>query len=259
MVEDRNRDRAAAGMSAGRARAVRDMFGRIAAVYDRMNHLLSLNLDRRWRRRLAERLDEDAWEVLDLCAGTGDLSLDILAAGRGRLVLGADFCRPMLARAAAKARRPAAGASPAIPRRLALLAADALALPLPDGAVDAVTVGFGVRNLADLQGGLAEMTRVLRPGGQLLVLDFFRDDPDATGPWRGAPPAVRRLLDALLPPAGRLLARAGPAYAYLARSVAVFVTPSHLAGLLREAGYEEIFAERETLGVAHLVGGRRKL
>jgi demethylmenaquinone methyltransferase/2-methoxy-6-polyprenyl-1,4-benzoquinol methylase len=229
------------------AREVRGMFARIAGVYDLMNHLLSLNLDRRWRRRVAARLDGDCWEVLDLCAGTGDLALACRAAGRGRELLAADFCAGMLRRA--RDKRDGG--------KLRLVAADALRLPLAACSVDAVVIGFGVRNFADVRRGLAEITRVLRPAGQLLVLDFFRDDPGAAEAWRGKPAAVRGALDWLVPLAGRLVGRDGAAYRYLRDSMAEFLTPAEFADLLRDAGYVEIFAERQTLGIAHLIGGRR--
>ncbi|MBK7188524.1 MAG: class I SAM-dependent methyltransferase [bacterium] len=162
-------------------RSVQAMFARIAGVYDFMNHFLSAGRDRAWRKRVAARIDHDAWEILDLCAGTGDLALACRAAGRGRAWLAADFCAEML-----RGSRGKKGAD-----ELELLAADALALPLRDHSVDVVTVGFGVRNFADVRGGLGEIARVLRPGGQLVVLEFFRDDPRAHGELRGVVAPIR--------------------------------------------------------------------
>lgn len=228
------------------ARAVRAMFARISGVYDFMNHLLSAGRDRAWRRRTVRRLDDGALVILDLCAGTGDLALAAMAAGKGRTWIAADFCPRMLQGSAGKR-----GAD-----RLARAAADALALPLRSGSVDAVVVGFGVRNFADVRQGLAEMVRVLRPGGQVLVLDFFRDDPQARGPARGPCWPVRRLLEAGLPLAGALLGRDRSAYRYLSGSMAEFLTPRELAGLMQAHGLAGVFIERQTLGVAHVVGGR---
>jgi demethylmenaquinone methyltransferase/2-methoxy-6-polyprenyl-1,4-benzoquinol methylase len=228
---------------------VRAMFARISGVYDTMNHALSLNLDRRWRRNLLRHLDRDVWEVLDLCAGTGDLGLACLDAGKGRLVVAADFCQEMLRAAAHKMNG----------RALCPAAADALQLPFRDAVFDAVIVGFGVRNYVDLGRGLQEITRVLRPAGQLLVLDFFGDDHRASGPRRGPAPPLRRLLGLALPLAGRLWGRDGPAYAYLARSMAGFLSVAGFAAMLSQAGYLEIFVERQTLGIAHVIGGRRPL
>lgn len=219
-------------------RAVRSMFARISSVYDRTNHLLSLNLDHRWRRNLVRRLDGDLWELLDLCAGTGDLALACRQAGKGRVAIAADFCPEML-----QAGREKRGAA-----ELKLLAADALQLPLADMSVDAVVVGFGVRNFADVRRGVAEMTRVLRPTGQLAVLEFFRDGP---------PRPVRWLLERAVPAVGKLVARDSDAYRYLPCSMGEFLTPAQFAGLLAEFGYQEVYVERQTFGIAHIIGGRR--
>ena len=246
-VHDRSRETWTVRDPEAHRTRVRAMFARIAGVYDFMNHALSLNRDRAWRRSLVERLDVDAWEVLDLCAGTCDLALACAAAGRGRELFAADFAPAMLRAGAAK---PGAGG-------LALAAADALALPFADGSFDAVLVGFGVRNLADVRAGVAEAARVLRPGGQLLVLEFFRADPAAAGEERGAPRPVRWALDRLLPLLGRFLGRDGPAYAYLSGSMAAFLSPGEFVRLLADAGFEESFVARRTLGIAHLVGARR--
>lgn len=231
------------------ARAVRNMFTRISGVYDRMNGLLSASLDRRWRRRLAARLDPDTATLLDLCAGTGDLGLACLGLGRARTVLAVDFVPQMLVRIGAKR-----GADAVWP-----VAGDGLALPLPDACVDAVVVGFGVRNLADPAAGVREMLRVVRPGGQVLVLEFFRADPEAGGPARGPAAPVRRLLAALLPIAGRLAARDEAAYAYLPGSMDRFLSAAQYAALLQREGGREVFVERLTLGIAHLIGGRRPI
>jgi demethylmenaquinone methyltransferase/2-methoxy-6-polyprenyl-1,4-benzoquinol methylase len=227
-------------------REVRSMFARISGVYDFMNHLLSFNRDRTWRRRLVQRLDGDTWEVLDLCAGTGDLALAAMRAGRGRAWIAADFCPEMLA-----GSRDKRGAD-----RLHLAAADALELPFRDRSVDAVTVGFGVRNFADVRRGLEQITRVLRPGGQLLVLEFFRDDPAATGETRGVRGPLRFGLNTLVPLLGRLIGRDGAAYRYLPGSMGEFLTTTEFTDLLGEFGFGDLFVERQTFGIAHIVGGR---
>lgn len=232
--------------AASHSREVRAMFARIAGVYDLMNHLLSLNLDRRWRHRLAARVEDGVGPVLDLCAGTGDLSLACSRMGKGRLLVATDFCMEMLRRGRRKRGAEA----------FRLLAADAMHLPFADGSFDAVLVGFGVRNLADVRRGLQEMTRVLRPKGQLLVLEFFRDDPGGNGARRGASVPVRRALSALIPLVGRLFSRDAAAYAYLPGSIDEFVTVAEFADLLRAAGCQDIFIERMTFGVTHIVGGK---
>ena len=229
------------------ARAVRGMFARISGVYDRMNHLASLNLDRRWRRRLAARLAPATGTVLDLCAGTGDLGLACLAAGRARRVIAVDFVPEMLAGIAGKQ-----GAD-----RVAAVAGDGLRLPLPDTCVDAVVAGFGVRNLADPTQGVHEMLRVLRPGGRVLILEFFRADPAATGSQRGPAAPVRWALGRALPALGRLVARDQAAYTYLPGSMDRFLGVDQYRALLAGAGCTDLFAERMTFGVAHLIGGAK--
>ncbi len=230
------------------AHAVRAMFARISGVYDGMNRLLSFGLDGRWRAIAAGRLDRDVETVLDLCAGTGDLARACRAAGRGRVWLAADFTPEMLQRG--RRRRGTDG--------LHWLAADGLCLPLRDDSVDAVVVGFGVRNLADVRAGLREIRRVLRAGGQLVVLDFFRDDPAAAGDARGAPAAVRTLVARLVPLAGRLVGRDHAAYSYLPGSASRFLTPAEFAALLQECGYDDVVLARLTCGVAHVVSAHSR-
>lgn len=229
-------------------REVRSMFARISGVYDFMNHFLSLNRDKAWRKNVARRVDSDAWEVLDLCAGTGDLALTIRKAGKGRQWIAADFCPEMLLGSRGKAAAD----------ELQLAAADALNLPFGDRKVDAVTVGFGVRNFADVRRGLSEIKRVLRPGGQLFVLEFFRDDPDAQGDDRGVRGPLRFGLNTVVPALGKVVGRDSSAYQYLPSSMGEFLTAREFAALLEEFGFEEVFVERQTFGIAHIVGGRLK-
>jgi demethylmenaquinone methyltransferase/2-methoxy-6-polyprenyl-1,4-benzoquinol methylase len=228
-------------------REVRSMFARISGVYDFMNHLLSLNRDRQWRRHVAACIDPDAWEVLDLCAGTGDLALTCLERGRGRSWIAADFCPEMLLGSRGKKNA----------ERLQLAAADGMNLPFGDRKVDAITVGFGVRNFADVRRGVQEMLRVVRPGGQLLVLEFFRDDPRAAGEARGVPGLIRFGLNTVIPAVGKLVGRDGAAYRYLPSSMGEFLSPEGFADLLREYGCQDVFIQRQTFGIAHIVGGRR--
>jgi len=228
------------------ARQVQGMFARISGVYDRMNHLLSFNLDRRWRRRVARRLDPDTDLLLDLCAGTGDLGLACLAAGRAQRVLAVDFVPEMLAGIAGK---PGAGA-------VGPVAGDGLGLPVRDRGVDAVVAGFGVRNLADPVAGIREMRRVLRPGGQVLVLEFFRADPGARGDHRGPAAPVRWGLNTAIPAVGRLVARDHDAYSYLPGSMGRFLSTAEYQEALRAEGFVDVFVERMTFGIAHVVGGR---
>lgn len=206
---------------------IQAMFGGIARRYDLLNHLLSVGLDVRWRRLAAEEACAGGpRRVLDLCGGTGDLSVALARSDPGASqVVCCDFAHPMLLRAAAKFRRRA------LAGRCATVEGDALRLPFPDRTFDAVTVGFGVRNLHDLAAGLAEICRVTAPGGRLVVLEFSRPPGPFLSRLYGLylKSVVPRLGDG---PTGR----AGP-YRYLARTIAGFPQPELLAGRLRDAGF----------------------
>jgi demethylmenaquinone methyltransferase/2-methoxy-6-polyprenyl-1,4-benzoquinol methylase len=200
------------------AEGVRSMFDRIAPVYDPMNRLMTAGLDQRWRRETARAVVGPGDRVLDVCCGTGDLALAALDAG-GR-VTGLDFSERMLQRARRKSSE------------VEWVEGDALALPFADGSFDAVTVGFGVRNFADVERGLADLRRVLRPGGRIAVLEITR-------PRGLLAPFYRLWFDGLIPLAGRILP-GGSAYSYLPASVRRFPGPEELARLLDEAGFAEI-------------------
>jgi demethylmenaquinone methyltransferase/2-methoxy-6-polyprenyl-1,4-benzoquinol methylase len=197
---------------------VRSMFDRIAPVYDSMNRLMTAGLDQRWRREAAEAVVRPGDRVLDACCGTGDLAIAGAAAG-GR-VTGIDFSEPMLERARLKAPD------------IEWIMGDALALRFADGSFDAATVGFGVRNLSELDKGLRELRRVLRPGGRLAILEITR-------PRGLLAPFYRLWFDVLIPVAGKVLP-GGSAYTYLPASVRRFPDPRGLAELLDEAGFDEI-------------------
>jgi demethylmenaquinone methyltransferase/2-methoxy-6-polyprenyl-1,4-benzoquinol methylase len=197
---------------------VRGMFDRIAPVYDVMNRVMTAGLDQRWRKLAVKQVVWPGDLVLDACCGTGDLAIE--AERRGGRVVGLDFSEKMLERA-----RPKSGA-------IEWIQGDALALPFEDGVFDAATVGFGVRNLADLEGGLRELARVLRPGGKLAVLEITRP----SGILR---PFFRLWFDVLVPFAGRVLP-GGEAYTYLPASVRRFPGPDDLAALFQRAGFETV-------------------
>lgn len=205
---------------------VRAMFGRVARRYDLLNRVLSLNLDRRWRREAVRELPQAAdARVLDLCGGTGDVSVELVRAGRAGGVVCLDFSGRMLLRARRKFGR--AG----IAGRCRTVQGDGLRLPFGDGAFDAVTVAFGVRNLADMNAGFREMRRVLRPGGTLVVLEF--STPHA--------PVLsflyRFYLRRVLPKIGDIVSGNSGPYGYLARTIAAFPDPPSLAGRVRDAGF----------------------
>jgi demethylmenaquinone methyltransferase/2-methoxy-6-polyprenyl-1,4-benzoquinol methylase len=197
---------------------VRGMFDRIAPVYDVMNRVMTAGLDRRWRRLAVREVVWPGDRVLDVCCGTGDLAIE--AERRGGRVVGLDFSERMLARAHEK--------SPTIE----WVQGDALSLPFDAGEFDAATVGFGVRNLEDLEGGLRELQRALRPGGRLAVLEI-------TQPRGLLRPFFRVWLDVLVPLAGKILP-GGKAYTYLPASIRRFPGPEDLSRLLEQAGFREV-------------------
>jgi demethylmenaquinone methyltransferase / 2-methoxy-6-polyprenyl-1,4-benzoquinol methylase len=222
---------------------VRSMFAAIAPRYDLLNHLLSLNIDRYWRRAALRRL---GWErrpsgvYLDLCAGTLDLAATLARAPNfGGRVIGADFVIPMLARGRGKGGR------------IRPVGADALALPFGDAQFDGAMVAFGVRNLIDLDAGLAEAYRVLRPGARLVVLEF-------TTPPRAPLRALYLFyLQRVLPAIGRAVSKHREAYTYLPESVLEFPPPAALADRLAAAGFAHVHYELLTGGICAVHHGTR--
>ncbi|HEY1649646.1 MAG TPA: ubiquinone/menaquinone biosynthesis methyltransferase [Terracidiphilus sp.] len=231
---------------ASAAQAVRQMFDSIAPRYDLLNHVLSANVDRLWWRRAARRfrgvLARPDASILDICCGTGDMTMALLKhRPRGaRPVLAADFARGMLERGAHKFRRSG----------VTVLEADALHLPLRDASLDLIVTAFGFRNLANYNAGLREFHRVLKPGGQLGILEF--SEP---GGLVGKAYAVyfRRVLPAI----GRMICGpvpgdvAGP-YNYLPASVGNFPAPGEMLQLMRAAGYDRCDWQPYTFGIAGL-------
>jgi demethylmenaquinone methyltransferase/2-methoxy-6-polyprenyl-1,4-benzoquinol methylase len=198
--------------------AVQGMFDGIAPVYDLMNRVMTVGLDQRWRRLAVREVVWPGDRVLDACCGTGDLA--VAAERRGGRVVGLDFSPRMLERARRKSGT------------IDWVQGDALALPFSDGEFDAATVGFGVRNLADLEGGLRELARVLRPGGKVAVLEITR-------PRGILRPFFRLWFDVLVPLAGKVLP-GGKAYTYLPASVRRFPGPEDLSALMERSGFEEV-------------------
>ena len=212
------------------------MFDRIAPTYDALNRVLSLGIDRRWRRRAIAALGplEGRW-ILDVCAGTLDLTR--LAEEGGAKVVAVDFARAMLERGRSKVRRAR------------LVCADALRMPFYDRSFDGARCGFGLRNLPDPEAGLAEMRRVLAPGARLVVLDFFRPD-------RAAARAVQTLYNRrVLPLVGGALSGDRSAYEYLAASIERFATVGEAREMMTRAGLVNVRSESLTLGVAALLIG----
>jgi demethylmenaquinone methyltransferase/2-methoxy-6-polyprenyl-1,4-benzoquinol methylase len=222
---------------------VRGVFEQIAPRYDLLNHVLSLNADRRWRRAAVAKL---GWEAvpsgryLDLCAGTLDLAAELgNRPGFTGTVIGADFVPAMLTRGRGK--------SP----RVVPVGADALTLPFADGSFDGATVGFGVRNLMDLDAGLREVARVIKPGGRLVVLEF------TTPRWQPLKALYLGYLRQVLPRIGRLVSKHRSAYDWLPASVLAFPDPATLARKLTEAGLADVSWSSRWGGIVALHHGTR--
>ena len=226
------------------ARRVREMFEGIAGRYDLLNHVLSGNVDKRWRRVLTERLSGVGVDqpVLDVACGTGDLSLELQQAGRTN-VIGIDFCRPMLAIAKAKV-----GAKNV---EIPFIQGDALNLPFDDGSIALVTIAFGLRNLSSVEHGIKELFRVLEPGGRLAVLEFSKPAVPVLSP------IFRLYFSRVVPFLGGLISGSRSAYEYLPDSVRRFPDQKQLAGLISDAGFTEVSFENLTGGIAALHFGTR--
>ncbi|MFY9557816.1 MAG: bifunctional demethylmenaquinone methyltransferase/2-methoxy-6-polyprenyl-1,4-benzoquinol methylase UbiE [Blastocatellia bacterium] len=228
-----------------KADRVRAMFAEIAPRYDFLNHALSLNVDKRWRRfviqKIADRLNEPGSVALDLCCGTGDLSLEL---GMMAPTFGVDFCHPMLQRALIKVR--------ATTGMVELVEGDALGVPFQSSVFDVVTVAFGLRNVDGIEAGLREIYRLLKPGGRAAVLEFSRPQI----------PLFRNLFQfyftRLLPRIGNAVSGSSFAYQYLPESVEAFPDQKQLAALMRAVGFSGVNYYNLFGGVAALHLGDKK-
>ena len=222
---------------------VREMFATIAGRYDLLNHLLSLNIDKKWRKvvvnRVREKVSAGESLILDVACGTGDLSLALFEISGARVV-GTDFCRPMLTIAAGK-----------VPAEVKLIEGDALSLPFKEGTFDAVTIAFGLRNLAGVESGLKELRRILKPNGWLAVLEFSRPSN----------PVLRPLFSfyfrKILPLLGGVISGSHGAYSYLPASVSRFPDQQQLGCLMEQAGLDQVSFQNLSGGIAALHMGRR--
>ncbi|MGB9610039.1 MAG: bifunctional demethylmenaquinone methyltransferase/2-methoxy-6-polyprenyl-1,4-benzoquinol methylase UbiE [Bryobacteraceae bacterium] len=225
---------------------VRRMFAGVARRYDLLNHLLSFQTDRYWRWRTALEVEpflrRPQARVLDLCCGTGDLTLALeQRAAPGALVLGGDFCRPMLEEARRKLLRRGA--------RIELLECDGLQLPFADGALDLVTIAFGFRNFANYRAALAELRRVIKPGGMLAILEF------STPPNPVLRALYRLYSETLLPALGGWISGDRNAYTYLPDSVRKFPGAELLAAEMEATGFTRVRFRRMTFGIVALHTG----
>ena len=229
---------------------VRRMFGEIAGRYDLLNHLLSLNVDRYWRRRTVQIVPPTpGCRILDVCTGTGDLALAYDRASHSKAVIvGADFCHEMLDIGRQKTVRAGADG------RVTFIEADAQSLPLPSDEFHIVCVAFGLRNVADTDAGLREMTRVCTPGGRVAVLEF------SSPRWQPFKGIYNWYFRHILPRIGQLIARnRESAYSYLPESVGQFPQGEALAERMRAAGLQDVTYRGLTFGVATLYVGRKSL
>jgi demethylmenaquinone methyltransferase/2-methoxy-6-polyprenyl-1,4-benzoquinol methylase len=226
---------------------VRDMFGQIAPRYDLLNHMLSLNIDKTWRRKTVDRLRiRNTSPVLDVCTGTGDLAMAIRAKfGTSVPVFGSDFCHQMLALGVRKSQRN--------PRAdVHYVEADSQSLPFEDNIFQCVTVAFGLRNVADTDRGLAEMLRVCEPGGQVAVLEFSQ--PTTVGLKQ----TYNFYFKHILPRVGQLMARNDrSAYEYLPASVSQFPSGQKLVDRMQANGIRNVTTTPMTFGVVTLYEGTK--
>ena len=244
-VEERRADAAAEGGADKRA-YVRTVFEQIAPRYDLLNHLLSFNVDRWWRRRALRRLDwtrAPQGRYLDLCAGTLDVGVQLSRQRRFRgFIVGADFAVPMLRAGAGKAARDV----------VAPVAADAQQLPIRDASMDGATVAFGMRNVASLDAALGEVHRVLAPGARFVILEF------TTPKWRVVRALYHLYFHRLLPFIGGVISGHRTAYRYLPQSVAHFPAEAALAQRMTAAGFDDVHWMSLSLGIAAIHSGRRR-
>lgn len=234
------------------ASRVREMFATIASRYDLLNHLLSGQMDKRWRklvaRRLGENLKPNQAVVVDVACGTGDLSLELFET-IGVRVVATDFCRPMLEIAARKVAKaaPVISGQAAIP----LIEGDALRLPFLDRSFDGATIAFGLRNLSNVERGLAELLRVLKPGGSLAVLEFSKPVIP------GFSFLFKAYFTKLLPFVGGLISGSRSAYQYLPDSVSRFPDQKELVARMEQVGFDRVQYQNLTGGIAALHLGMR--
>lgn len=229
------------------ARAVREMFAGIAAKYDFLNHFLSVNIDKRWRRLVSERLKDvlENWDalVLDVACGTGDLALELQKNAKAK-VFGTDFCRPMLSIAFDKNDKNAA--------KIPYVEADGMNLSFADNTFDAVTIAFGLRNFSNWQHGLTEFHRILKPGGKLVILEF------STPVLPGFRQAFQFYFSNILPRIGGAVSGSRGAYEYLPDSVSRFPDQKNLAQMMSQTGFSDVEYKNLTGGVAAIHSGVRK-
>ena len=225
---------------------VRNMFNNIAPTYDRLNHILSVNIDRLWRRRVVRLVQKmKPQHILDVATGTGDLAIALARKIEDCTVLGVDLSEQMLAVAREKV------ASCGLSEQIALAVGDAEHLEVADGSVDVVTVAFGVRNFENLEQGLREMHRTIKQGGHIVILEFSNPRARLFGAL------YRWYSHKVLPFIGRLISRDGAAYDYLPSSVDEFPAPERFMEMLAEVGFKNCKARSQSCGIAQIYTAER--
>lgn len=228
------------------AAAVREMFSGIATKYDFLNHFLSANIDKRWRKLVSQKLQDvlenpDA-QVLDVACGTGDLSVELQKNARAK-VFGTDFCRPMLKIASDKNEKTA--------QNIPYIEADGMNLSFADATFDAVTIAFGLRNFSNWQAGLIELHRILKTGGKLVILEF------STPAIPGFRQAFQFYFSNILPRIGGVVSGSRGAYEYLPDSVSKFPDQKNLAKMMNETGFSAVEYKNLTGGIAAIHSGTK--
>ena len=220
---------------------VRGMFNDIAPTYDRLNHILSLDIDKLWRKRVVRIVRKlGAKHIMDMATGTGDLAIAIAQKIEGSTIYGADFSSEMLAVAKQKIE------ALCLAERISLTECNAEDIPLADEAVDAATIAFGVRNFEHQREALTEIKRTIRKGGHLIVLEFSNPSC-AFVRW-----CYRLYSHYILPAIGRLVSKHATAYTYLPESIDQFASPEAFSTLLKEVGFDSIERKSQSMGIAHI-------
>jgi demethylmenaquinone methyltransferase/2-methoxy-6-polyprenyl-1,4-benzoquinol methylase len=227
--------------NSGKGEMVRGMFNDIAPTYDRLNHILSFDIDKLWRKRVVRTVRKlGAKRIMDMATGTGDLAIALTKGIEGSTIYGADFSSEMLA--VAKQKIEHLGLS----ERISLTECNAEDIPLEDEAVDAATIAFGVRNFEHQREALTEIKRTIRKGGHLIVLEFS-NPKCAFVRW-----CYRLYSHHILPAIGRLVSKHATAYTYLPTSIDQFASPENFSALLEEVGFDHVERKSQSMGIAHI-------